>query len=581
MRLGIRTSAASLALALISVFAAGCGGGGGSGAPPLTPIQPALLAPEGVTLAPGTMEGQAVLTWAAVAGATGYDVYLSSSPGVTPENYATLPGGMHVTTDGAGPLPIGGLMPGVTYYVVVSARDARGAGPLSGEASIVLPPGAPLTPRLTVGSSGMRVEWSEVQGATSYEVAIARDAALWGGNWSALDGGQMVPARTSPTLFRNLFGVDATWVVVRALNAAGGGPWSVPTPASTARRLSFVTGDTLDAGGTPSAVLAVRLDPDSVTDLVIVDSDADQVVVRLGVDTGGFAPARIFSTGSRPVAAAVADLDGDGVLDLVTANADDGSVSVLAGDGFGGFEPKVDFPACSSPSAIAVGSLDASRDSHVDIAVADGAGASVAVLFGNGDGTFDAPANFEVAPAPISLVVADADADGRLDLLAANETEGMLSVLLSDGTGTFPTRRDSPLVPGVTAVVAGPFLAAAPSSLIVTSAALGHTFLAPGLPDGTFAPADLAVTGSSPQALASADFDGDGIRDVAVVDPMDGTTSVVLSDGHGFLWNLGAFATGSGPAAISTGDFDGDGTPDLAVADAAAGTVTLYLTRWD
>ena len=72
----------------ISLFAAGCGGGGGGGgaAPSSAPAQ--------VLLTPGSR--QLTVGWSPVAGASSYNIYVASAPGVNNLNYGLMPDGLHV-----------------------------------------------------------------------------------------------------------------------------------------------------------------------------------------------------------------------------------------------------------------------------------------------------------------------------------------------------------------------------------------------------------------------------------------------------------------------------------------------------
>ena len=59
-----------------------------------------------------------------------------------------------------------------------------------------------------------------------------------------------------------------------------------------------------------------------------------------------------------------------------------------------------------------------------------------------------------------------------------------------------------------------------------------------------------------------------------------------LSVGHAnagqpFVFGRADFATGNAPAAMTTADFNGDGNPDLAVVNQGDGTVSIYFGRQD
>ena len=99
-----------------------------------------------------------------------------------------------------------------------------------------------------------------------------------------------------------------------------------------------------------------------------------------------------------------------------------------------------------------------------------------------------------------------------------------------------------------------------------------------------FGRADIP-TSTSPDALATADFNGDGNPDLAVVNHDDGTVSIFLGHADGSLVKIADYVVGSGPIAIAVGDFNGDGKPDLAVvnqncvATCGPGSVSILLNR--
>jgi hypothetical protein len=81
-------------------------------------------------------DGQVIVTWAGVADAASYTVYYANATGVTPANYAGLPGGTRVTGV-ANPVKLTGLANTTLYYLVVTAANAGGEGPASAEISFM------------------------------------------------------------------------------------------------------------------------------------------------------------------------------------------------------------------------------------------------------------------------------------------------------------------------------------------------------------------------------------------------------------------------------------------------------------
>jgi hypothetical protein len=72
--------------------------------------------------------------------------------------------------------------------------------------------------------------------------------------------------------------------------------------------------------------------------------------------------------------------------------------------------------------------------------------------------------------------------------------------------------------------------------------------------------------GTSPDALASGDFNGDGIPDLAVANYDSGTVSILLGQSGGTFRPAIDFTVGPNPVSIAVGDFNGDKKLDLAVA---------------
>ena len=86
----------------------------------------------------------------------------------------------------------------------------------------------------------------------------------------------------------------------------------------------------------------------------------------------------------------------------------------------------------------------------------------------------------------------------------------------------------------------------------------------------------LPVLGTSPRAMVTGDFNGDGIPDVIVGDD-DGTLRLFLGDGKGGLVRGEDIGGLDSVVSIAVADFDRDGKADIAVSDWRAGAVTIFL----
>ena len=192
----------------------------------------------------------------------------------------------------------------------------------------------------------------------------------------------------------------------------------------------------------------------------------------------------------------VGDFNGDGIDDLAAANLSGNNVTVLLGNGAGSFTSASGSPFAvgQNPEALVVG--DFNRDGIADLATADFSSNDVTVLIGNGSGGFNAGTVFPAGMNANSIAVGDYNGDGIQDLAVANYGANNVTVLLGNGSG------------GFAATAASPF-----------------------------------AVGSKPVFIATADFNGDGVEDIATANNVGGNSASVL---------LG-FRTGSASQTITFG----------------------------
>jgi len=207
-----------------------------------------------------------------------------------------------------------------------------------------------------------------------------------------------------------------------------------------------------------------------------------------------------------------------------------------------------------------------------DLATGNAYADSVSVLLGNGDGTFRLPQTFAAGRVPWSVVAADFNGDGAPDLALANagsfnDPANTVSVLLGNGDGTFQAPQSYVAGTRPQCVVAADFNR--DGILDLATANSGGAAVLLGNGDGTFQAMRSFSAGSSPSAIAAADFTGDGVPDLAVAN-YGGFGDVSLLSGVGdgnFLLTQTVRTTAPHPFALAVGDFNGDGLQDLAVDD--------------
>ena len=335
---------------------------------------------------------------------------------------------------------------------------------------------------------------------------------------------------------------------------------SQPSPDLFALPVSYMVGKK------PEVVLAHDMNNDEFPDLLVVNSGGNSLNFLEGIGDGTFKDPQTIETGREPFALDVADFNGDRIPDIALCNYGDGNVSIILGQKDGLFKLKTDVKVGRLPIAVAAG--DFNNDDKTDLAVTlrfnkliiligvgDGTfklaeayqvgptpayltiddynsngnddiaialnGLKVKhikMLFGNGDGTFLPPKRITGGNQSSYIVHHDMNLDGKTDLIASSPMRDSLSIYVGDGKGEFSKLEDFAGEKGPHNIVAGDFTGDKVPDIVVCNRRGGSISVIPGRGDGTFVyPHFNYVVGSQPRSITGADFNRDGMMDIAVV----------------------------------------------------------------
>ncbi len=289
---------------------------------------------------------------------------------------------------------------------------------------------------------------------------------------------------------------------------------------------------TYAAGPAISSVQVTDLNNDGSPDIIALSRTSNSAVVLLNDGFGSFTPGRSFEAGGSPVTAVADDFNFDFVTDLIVATGK-GDVRVLLGNGDGTFFAPYN-SAYDHQSANGASFADLNGDGNSDAVIADATARRVNVVLGAGNGTFT---------------------DGTAVQFGAGEAPQALALAM---VGYNPTL---------------------PDLIVATSIAVGNTttntlyFYRLNIdptttkPNGTFTQYDIFSLAGIPSAIAVANFESNhgAFNSIAVAERNKHQVELI-SSGDG-LFVLGAFPIGLGPQALAAADFNGDGKIDLAAVD--------------
>lgn len=288
-----------------------------------------------------------------------------------------------------------------------------------------------------------------------------------------------------------------------------------------------------------------------------------------------------------PVVAMADDFTGHGNTDLLEILGSNGGPEfvVLPGNGNGTFQiPTTNVPvlACGSiggvfPSCSVVAG-DFRRDGKFDLAITGFlsfpiVSTKVGVFLGNGD-TFQPEVDY--SGGGNSIVLGDANNDKIPDIITCGDGTKNVYFMLGKGDGTFGFTNTITINETTNAVAVADFNGDGNLDLAVGTPSGIAILLGNG--NGTFGPEiDTSIPGGV-TALAVGDFNGDGLPDLVAGNSSSNIVSELFNAKGGSFLPPNTYPVIGQVLDLAVADFNGDGIPDVAVLnDAGVGTLDVSI----
>ncbi len=130
---------------------------------------------------------------------------------------------------------------------------------------------------------------------------------------------------------------------------------------------------------------------------------------------------------------------------------------------------------------------------------------------------------------------------------------------------------------GPYSIISADFNGDGKKDLVTSNSGANNVSVYLGVAIGSFAVAVTFAVGTGPYAVVSADFNGDGKADIASCNAGSNNVSILLGNGAGSFGAAVNFATGNGPRSLTVGDFNMDLKMDLATANYAGANASILL----
>lgn len=364
------------------------------------------------------------------------------------------------------------------------------------------------------------------------------------------------------------------WLAVRKSSVRGNSDLAFTLPDVTFR---FNVAQTIVLQGTNGLLATADLNHDGWVDMVIGGMPRE----RLGIliNRGGTFEQPVFLGGCTSSGPTIGDFDGDDNQDIALACHDAKHAEVWWGDGKGNFSGPLSLPTDNEPIRCAAADLNA--DGIADF-VADATGGRNATVFlGQRDRTFVSK-QWEAGPYPTAPVIADLDGDGKVDVAFACYSAACRNVttLRGAGDGTLQPMGVFPAASVVWFVQVADYTGDRIPDIYAGSVNGEPSFFV-GIGKGKFLPAKALPRAAAAGPEMSATFTEKGRNYILGLQLYPAQYRLMEFDPEGNVLSSNLVSAANELRTAVNADFNHDGLDDLAVVSSRGNDtfLTIYLQK--
>jgi VCBS repeat protein len=278
----------------------------------------------------------------------------------------------------------------------------------------------------------------------------------------------------------------------------------------------------------------------------------------------------------------IGDVNGDGNLDLVLAKGRHWPLvdRVLLGDGRGHIQAAYNLGEASDRS-YSGRLIDIDGDGDLDVVISNDAPDPKLVYLNDGKGHFHVGSTYGRPEWPTrNASVADLNGDGQPDIIVANRADsGANYICLNRGKGRFDADCIAFSHESATTITAADFNRDGLIDLAVPHRDGGQSYVYLAGPGASFSNSRRVPFGPSDAGIRMAeatDLDGDGILDIVAIDERRGTAIYFGRKDGTFSSGITVDSGAVTPYALAVGDLNHDGKIDIVVGNVEAPSTVYF-----
>ncbi|CAF2802312.1 unnamed protein product, partial [Rotaria sp. Silwood2] len=339
--------------------------------------------------------------------------------------------------------------------------------------------------------------------------------------------------------------------------------------------------------GSYSCAIAIGdINDDGLLDIVVSITNPGGLLFFVNHNNRDFRMIEFYSTGSQstPYSIALADFNRDNRSDVVIANTDFNEMRVLMGYGNGTFSKERTYPTGSESQPYVVIVTDYNHDDQLDIIISCFRNGHILIFFGHGNGDFKLERTYSIGSDanPYGLALADFNNDNQFEIVVTLWGNGYVAILTEYYAVNFEKQIMYRIdyAPKPYSVAVGDFNKDNQSDIVLANSGSDTINVRIGLGNGTFEKQIMysVSTGLHPQYVNTADVDNDGILDIVTADTRSNCISVNLGYGNGSFKPPQRYFTGSGslPCSFVFVDLNNDTRLDIITTNEGTDNVAVF-----